>query len=226
MGASDAKCLKAYSVTLGSVLILVSIGGIGFSLFLLFGEPFANQTNQTYRPDFENIGGLDATQRGPSNGIIVGPLMVCSVVSLLANIALIGGAKQLSEKIVLTWIVWKYLLILLWWAWYGYNMLKYHGYIDWTAQGMRQCYWCHQRDVQEMMGYIGAIASFVLLVLMIPVHMLHKKTKSRYRYATESEYELEQPQYQQQYPYHPQQSHYNQYQPQQQHYPYQQHYKY
>ena len=45
--------------------------------------------------------------------------MVCSVVSLLANIALIGGAKQLSEKIVLTWIVWKYLLILLWWAWYG-----------------------------------------------------------------------------------------------------------
>ena len=87
--------------------------------------------------------------------------MVCSVVSLLANIALIGGAKQLSEKIVLTWIVWKYLLILLWWAWYGYNMLKYHGYIDWTAQGMRQCYWCHQRDVQEMMGYIDAIASFV-----------------------------------------------------------------
>ena len=57
MGASDAKCLKAYSVTLGSVLILVSVGGIGFSLFLLFGEPFANQTNQTYRPDFENIGG-------------------------------------------------------------------------------------------------------------------------------------------------------------------------
>lgn len=61
MGASDAKCLKAYSVTLGSVLIFVSVGGIGFSLFLLFGEPFANQTNQTYRPDFENIGGfLDA----------------------------------------------------------------------------------------------------------------------------------------------------------------------
>ena len=156
--------------------------------------------------------------------------MVCSVVSLLANIALIGGAKQLSEKIVLTWIVWKYLLILLWWAWYGYNMLKYHGYIDWTAQGMRQCYWCHQRDVQEMMGYIGAIASFVLLVLMIPVHMLHNKTKSRYRYATESEYELEQPQYQsqyqQQYPYYPQQSQYNQYQQHQQNYPYQQHFKY
>ena len=56
MGTSDAKCLKTYSVLLGSILILVSVGGIGFGLFLLFGEPFANQTNQTYRPDFENIG--------------------------------------------------------------------------------------------------------------------------------------------------------------------------
>ena len=153
--------------------------------------------------------------------------MVVSIVSLLANIGLIGGAKQLSKRIVLTWLVWHYLLVLLFWAWYGYNMLKYHGYIDWSEHGMRQCYWCHQKKVQETLGYIGAIASFVLLVLMIPVHLLHNKIKSRYRYATESEYELEQPQYQTQYQhqYQPQQSHYHQYQ-QQQHYPYQQQYKY
>ena len=129
--------------------------------------------------------------------IVAGPLMVCSVISLLTNIALIGGAKQLSEKIVLTWIVWKYLLILLWWAWYGYNMLKYHGYIDWSAQGMRQCYWCHQRDIQEMMGYIGAIASFVLLSSMIPVQIFHSKLKKEHRRLTEFEYELAPPEYSQ-----------------------------
>ena len=68
--------------------------------------------------------------------------------SLVINIALIGGAKQLSRKIILMWLVWEYVMILLFWLWYGYNMMKFHGYIDWTDYGMRQCYWCSQRNIQ------------------------------------------------------------------------------
>ena len=80
--------------------------------------------------------------------IYVGPLIIVSVTSLVINIALIGGAKQLSRKIVLMWLVWEYIMILLFWLWYGYNMMKFHGYIDWTDYGMRQCYWCSQKNIQ------------------------------------------------------------------------------
>ena len=51
---------------------------------------------------------------------------------LLANIALIGGAKQLSEKIVLTWIVWKYLLILLIGITGKHTLTMLHGFVHYT----------------------------------------------------------------------------------------------
>merc|ERR1712241_667051 len=112
------------------------------------------------------------------------------------------------------WLVWHYLLVLLFWAWYGYNMLKYHGYIDWSEHGMRQCYWCHQKKVQETLGYTGAIASFVLLVFMIPVHLLHTKLKKWNRHLTDSQYDYNQytdqnTQHQNQYNYNYNQSHHN-----------------
>ena len=37
--------------------------------------------------------------------------MISSVISLLVNVALIGGACQLSKGIVLLWLVWKILLV-------------------------------------------------------------------------------------------------------------------
>ena len=58
MGSLDASCLKGYSMLLGTLLILVSVSGIGFGVFLLFGEPLAQQTYHTYRPNFEDIGEL------------------------------------------------------------------------------------------------------------------------------------------------------------------------
>ena len=58
MGSLDASCLKGYSMLLGALLILVSVSGIGFGVFLLFGEPLAQQTYHTYRPNFEDIGEL------------------------------------------------------------------------------------------------------------------------------------------------------------------------
>merc|ERR1712135_45916 len=97
--------------------------------------------------------------------------------SLMVNIALLGGALQLSRRIVLTWLVWDYILVILFWVWYGYSMLKYHGYIDWTEYGMRQCHWCQYSQRKEMLGYMGALSSFVLIIAMIPVHMLHNKIK-------------------------------------------------
>jgi hypothetical protein len=49
-------CLKSYSMAVGTVLMLVSVAGIGFCLFMLFGEPFAVQTQDTYAPNWEDLG--------------------------------------------------------------------------------------------------------------------------------------------------------------------------
>ena len=56
MGSANPKCLKYFCMIIGTVLLFVSIGGIGFSLYLLFGEPLAKETNHTYRPNWEEIG--------------------------------------------------------------------------------------------------------------------------------------------------------------------------
>ena len=37
-------------------LLLASVAGIGFSLFMIFGDPFARDTYGTYRANWENIG--------------------------------------------------------------------------------------------------------------------------------------------------------------------------
>jgi hypothetical protein len=43
-------------MAVGTVLMLVSVAGIGFCLFMLFGEPFAVQTQDTYAPNWEDLG--------------------------------------------------------------------------------------------------------------------------------------------------------------------------
>ena len=53
-----------------------------------------------------------------------GPAFIAAIISLLANLSLIGGAKQFSKEIVLFWIVWKYLLLVLFWSWFTYSKLK------------------------------------------------------------------------------------------------------
>ena len=55
MGCS-LPCLKSYSMAVGTVLMLLSVAGIGFCLFMLFGEPFAIQTQDTYAPNWEDLG--------------------------------------------------------------------------------------------------------------------------------------------------------------------------
>ena len=42
----------------GSILVLASVAGVGYSIFLLFGDPLAKQTYDTYKPNWENIGEL------------------------------------------------------------------------------------------------------------------------------------------------------------------------
>ena len=75
-----------------------------------------------------------------------------SVVSLLANVFLIGGSRQLSKDFLLVWIIWKSIAILIFWAWYGYNQLKHYGYIDWTRYGMKNCAFC---DLNPESTYVG-----------------------------------------------------------------------
>eukprot|EP00092_Neocalanus_flemingeri_P021594 GFUD01023424.1.p1 GENE.GFUD01023424.1~~GFUD01023424.1.p1 ORF type:complete len:184 (-),score=41.95 GFUD01023424.1:667-1218(-) len=170
MGVCDLPCLKAYSIILGCILMLASVSGIGLCLFMLFGDPFARDTYNTYTPNWENIA----------------PAAVASIISLLANVCLIGGAKQYSKSIILFWIVWKFLLLVLFWVWYAYSQLKFHGYVDWSGRGMRQCYWCSLPEA-EMVGFGGAITSLALFTLMLPVEMFHMKLKRQHRELTEYE---------------------------------------
>jgi len=168
MGVCDLPCLKVYSILLGTILMLASVSGIGLCLFMLFGEPFARYTHDTYTPNWENIA----------------PASLASIISLLANVCLIGGAKQYSKDIILFWIVWKYLLIILYWVWYSYSMLKYHGYVSWA--GMRSCFWCSLPEA-ETVGFGGALATLGLFLVMVPVQMFHIKLKRQHRELTEYE---------------------------------------
>ena len=89
--------------------------------------------------------------------IVPGPALVVSVVSLLANVFLIGGSRQLSKDFLLVWIIWKSIAILIFWAWYGYNQLKHYGYIDWTSYGMKNCAFC---DLNPESTYVGEFYKF------------------------------------------------------------------
>ena len=83
---------------------------------------------------------------------VSGPALIVSVVSLLANVLLIGGARQLSKDFLLVWVVWKSIAICIFWLWFGYNQLKHYGYIDWTRYGMRGCLFC---DLNPESTYVG-----------------------------------------------------------------------
>ena len=123
--------------------------------------------------------------------------MISSVISLLVNISLVGGAKILSKGIVMLWLVWNIILVMLFWIYYGYSLLKHHGYIDWSDQGMRPCWWCQTKELQETIGYGSAIASLVLLSLVVPVQIFHSKLKKEQDSRREFEYELAPPEYSQ-----------------------------
>jgi hypothetical protein len=58
---------------------------------------------------------------------IAGPAFVAAIISLLANLCLIGGAKQFSKEIILFWIIWKVILILIYWLWFGYSQASERG---------------------------------------------------------------------------------------------------
>ena len=49
---------------------------------------------------------------------------MAAIISLLANLCLIGGAKQYSKEIILFWIIWKVILIVIYWLWYGYSQAR------------------------------------------------------------------------------------------------------
>ena len=50
--------LRGFAVLTGVILTLASVFGIGFSLFLIFGEPLDRYTSGTYTPSWEDIGML------------------------------------------------------------------------------------------------------------------------------------------------------------------------
>jgi len=228
--SGGTSCLSIATTIIGVIFAAASVAGIGFSLFLVFSDPFESSYIQgTYEPNWEDIG----------------PALVVSVVSLLANVLLIGGSRQLSKDFLLVWIVWKSIAIFTFWVWYGYNQLKYYGYIDWSQYGMKNCMFCDFNPEATYTVFGGVAATVLLLFCMVPVEILRSKLKRRHRELTEplglynsehnlSPYNQQQMSYEmyqqqqnemirrqlqnyQQYPPPPHHDHQNGYQPQQQH---------
>lgn len=167
---SSLVCLKRYSIIIGSLLLIVSILSLGLCLYLLFADP-VREHNQgaSLGPNWENLG----------------PAFVAAIISLLANLCLIGGARQFSKEIILFWIVWKFMLLTLFWTWFTYSKLKFHGYIDVFALGLRRCYWCSLREAKYV-DYGATLASLGLVILIIPVIQFHVKLKRHLRQMTQS----------------------------------------
>ncbi len=90
------------------------------------------------------------------------------MVSLVLSVVLIGGAIQHSQGMLLAWLVWQVVLLVVFWAWYAYNQLKYHGYVE----GLRGCYFCGLRNHESNVTSGGAVASFVIITCMIVVTFL------------------------------------------------------
>jgi len=101
MALCGVSCLKSFCILLAGLLFLVSCAGIAFSLYMLFGEPFAQRSGNTYRPNWENIG----------------PCLFASLISLVMNLLLGGAAVQGSRKLLTAWLAWHLALLLLYWAW-------------------------------------------------------------------------------------------------------------
>ena len=47
----------------------------------------------------------------------IGPAMLCSVVSVIVNVILVGGAVLYSRKMLMAWIVWDLALLIIFWGW-------------------------------------------------------------------------------------------------------------
>ena len=47
----------------------------------------------------------------------IGPAMLSSVVSVIINVLLVGGAVLYSHKMLMAWIVWDIALLIIFWAW-------------------------------------------------------------------------------------------------------------
>ena len=54
--AREARMRTQPSIMLGLVLVLASLAGVGTSIYLLFGEPLADVSYGTYKPNWEDIG--------------------------------------------------------------------------------------------------------------------------------------------------------------------------
>jgi len=164
--AGGTSCLSLTCSIIGILFATVSVAGIGLSLFLVFGEPYSQiNVKGTYTPSWEDIG----------------PALVVSIVSLLANVFLIGGSRQLSKDFLLVWIAWKSFAILIFWAWFGYNQLKHHNYI----QGIQNCQFCSLNPESTYIVFGGVGFTVVLLFCMVPVELLRSKLKKRHRELTE-----------------------------------------
>ena len=51
------------------------------------------------------------------NYTIIGPAFIVSTTSLVMSILLIGGAKQGSKEMLLSWVAWKLIAIVIFWIW-------------------------------------------------------------------------------------------------------------
>ena len=71
---------------------------------------------------------------------------------------------------------------------FGYSQLKHFGYIDWTRQGMKGCYFCGLTPEEGLISTSGLGLTALSAVCAVPVMMLHSKFQRRYRELTEPQF--------------------------------------
>lgn len=166
------SCLRGACLLIGLLWAGVGCAGVCLTLFLLFGQSFRDWTHNTYTPSMEDVV----------------PLLVVSIPSVVFSLILMGGAAYRLKSQVMAWMVWFSIVPIAVWVWFAYNQLKHHGYIDWTQQGMKGCYFCGL-DPEESYITVTCVALTVIdLLSLIVAGQYHGKLKRRYREAMDTQF--------------------------------------
>ncbi|TRY79365.1 hypothetical protein TCAL_12156 [Tigriopus californicus] len=166
------SCLRASCLLIGLFWVGAGCAGVCLTLFLLFGQRLKDWTHNTYTPSMEDVV----------------PLLVLSIPSVVFSLVLMGGAAYRLKSQVMAWMVWFSIVPITVWVWFAYNQLKHHGYIDWTRQGMKGCYFCGLDPEESYVTITCVVLTVIDLLSLIIAGQYHGKLKRRYREATESQF--------------------------------------
>ncbi len=92
---------------------------------------------------------------------------------------LIGSGALYSRKMATAWIVWAVLLLIVYWVWFAYSQLKYHGYIEFAGQ--KGCYFCDHAEASQAVGTSGAAGSALVIASIVIASVFRPKCDKWHR---------------------------------------------